>query len=111
MDSLITILDYFENPLLLSIMLITYQDSALIPVQLHNFYSSAFDALFFRHDATKAGFRRPTKTEMDIDVGRRIKSNAGSTIRTATTEISRKGKRRSCRIELGDKGVGKPLQT
>lgn len=65
---------FFANPLLLSIMLLTYQDSASIPGQLHNFYSLAFDALYFRHDASKAGFRRPTRTQLPIDRGRTLMS-------------------------------------
>ena len=65
---------FFENPLLLCIMLLTYQDSASIPGELHNFYALAFDALYFRHDALKEGFRRPTKTGLPIDKGRTLMS-------------------------------------
>lgn len=65
---------FFENPLLLCIMLLTYQDSASIPGELHNFYALAFDALYFRHDALKEGFRRPTRTGLPIDKGRILMS-------------------------------------
>lgn len=65
---------FFENPLLLCIMLLTYQDSASIPAELHNFYSLAFDALYFRHDALKDGFRRPTRTGLPIDKGKALMS-------------------------------------
>lgn len=65
---------FFANPLLLCIMLLTYQDSASIPGELHNFYALAFDALYFRHDALKEGFRRPTRTGMPIDKGRTLMS-------------------------------------
>ncbi len=62
---------FFENPLLLSIMLITYRDSAFIPSELHNFYSLAFEALYYRHDAAKS-FTRPTLTELPINKGKDI---------------------------------------
>lgn len=64
---------FFENPLLLSIMLITYRDSASIPSELHNFYSLAFEALYYRHDAAKA-FNRPTLTNLPVDKGKDIMS-------------------------------------
>lgn len=62
---------FFENPLLLSIMLITYRDSASIPSELHNFYSLAFEALYYRHDASKS-FNRPTLTDLPVDKGKDI---------------------------------------
>ena len=65
---------FFANPLLLCIMLLTYQDSASIPGELHNFYALAFDALYFRHDALKEGFRRPTRTGLPIDKGKTLMS-------------------------------------
>ncbi|MEX2215642.1 MAG: NACHT domain-containing protein [Phycisphaeraceae bacterium] len=52
---------FMSNPLLLTIMLITYRDNAEIPDRLHNFYSQAFDALFATHDALKEGGLRRTK--------------------------------------------------
>jgi GTPase SAR1 family protein len=62
---------FFENPLLLSIMLITFRDSASIPSELHNFYSLAFEALYYRHDASKT-FKRPTLTNLPINKGKEI---------------------------------------
>ena len=64
---------FFENPLLLSIMLITYRDSASIPSELHNFYALAFEALYYRHDASKS-FKRPTLTELPVNKGKDILS-------------------------------------
>lgn len=64
---------FFENPLLLSIMLITYRDSASIPSELHNFYALAFEALYYRHDASKS-FKRPTLTELPVNKGKDIMS-------------------------------------
>lgn len=62
---------FFENPLLLSIMLITFRDSASIPSELHNFYSLAFEALYYRHDASKS-FKRPTLTNLPVNKGKDI---------------------------------------
>ena len=62
---------FFQNPLLLSIMLITYRDSASIPSELHNFYGLAFEALYYRHDASKS-FKRPTLTDLSLSQGREI---------------------------------------
>lgn len=49
---------FLENPLLLTIMLITFDDAARIPEDLAEFYSEAFDALFSRHDWSKGVFIR-----------------------------------------------------
>ena len=59
--------EYFlSNPLLLSIMLLTYSESASIPNRLSTFYQQAYEALFQRHDALKFGFQRERKTLLDI---------------------------------------------
>jgi hypothetical protein len=57
---------FLSNPLLLSIMLLTYSQSADIPTKLSIFYSQAYEALFQRHDALKAGFKRERLTKLDI---------------------------------------------
>lgn len=57
---------FLSNPLLLSIMLITYGYSADIPNKLSVFYNQAFEALFQRHDALKGAFNRKRETELDI---------------------------------------------
>jgi len=46
---------FAQNPLLLTIMLMTYDQNADIPDQLHEFYQMAYEALYQRHDATKGG--------------------------------------------------------
>lgn len=62
---------FLSNPLLLSIMLLTYGQSAAIPNKLNIFYNQAFEALFERHDTLKEGFRRDLLTTLDIqDFGR-----------------------------------------
>lgn len=57
---------FLSNPLLLSIMLLTYSDVADIPHKLSTFYTQAYEALFNRHDALKSGFRRDRQTGLDI---------------------------------------------
>jgi hypothetical protein len=57
---------FLSNPLLLSIMLLTYRRSASIPTKLSIFYSQAYEALFEWHDALKGGFQRRRHTSLDI---------------------------------------------
>jgi hypothetical protein len=58
--------DFLSNPLLLSIMWLTYSENAAIPEKLTLFYQQAFEALFNKHDAKKGGFQRKRKTKLDI---------------------------------------------
>jgi predicted NACHT family NTPase len=57
---------FLSNPLLLSIMVLTYSDNAEIPIKLSLFYNQAYESLFQRHDALKGGFKRERKTGLDI---------------------------------------------
>jgi hypothetical protein len=57
---------FLSNPLLLSIMLLTYGDVAHIPHKLSTFYSQAYEALFYRHDALKSGYQRERRSQLDI---------------------------------------------
>lgn len=57
---------FLSNPLLLSIMLLTYGEYADIPDKLSIFYSQAYETLFQRHDALKAGFQRDRLTKLDL---------------------------------------------
>jgi predicted NACHT family NTPase len=63
---------FLSNPLLLSIMLITYGQNADIPDKLTLFYQQAFEALFNKHDATKQGFKRNRYTTIPIDEFQKI---------------------------------------
>ncbi len=58
---------FLSNPLLLSIMLLTYGENATIPTKLTVFYNQAYEALFDRHDAMKGGYKRNRKTQLDIE--------------------------------------------
>lgn len=63
---------FLSNPLLLSIMLLTYSENAEIPTKLSVFYNQAYEALFQRHDAYKGGFSRSRMTQLDIQDFARI---------------------------------------
>ncbi len=57
---------FLSNPLLLTIMLLTYCDSAQIPDKLSLFYRQAYESLFNRHDLLKSRFQRQHRTQLDI---------------------------------------------
>ncbi|MBX8575633.1 NACHT domain-containing protein [Pseudomonas cichorii] len=57
---------FLSNPLLLSIMLLTYGEYSEIPSKLSIFYNQAYEALFLRHDAYKGGYSRDRLTTLDI---------------------------------------------
>ncbi|MFF8800756.1 MULTISPECIES: NACHT domain-containing protein [unclassified Methylobacterium] len=64
---------YLSNPLLCTIMLLTYNYGADIPSKMHLFYQQAFDALYYKHDATKGPhYRRKFKTALDFDDFRKL---------------------------------------
>ena len=55
-------MDFASNPLLLTMMYITFIDNNIIPEQLIEFYEASYDALYKRHDANKYGvFKRNYK--------------------------------------------------
>lgn len=57
--------DFASNPLLLTMMYITFMDNNTIPEHLTDFYENAYDALYKRHDANKEGlFNRDYKCKM-----------------------------------------------
>jgi hypothetical protein len=56
-----------SNPLLLSIMVLTYHDVASIPTKRSIFYNQAYEALFQKHDALKGGFQRERRSGLDIE--------------------------------------------
>lgn len=58
---------FASNPLLLNIMLLTFDHYAEIPEKLHIFYSNAFETLYSKHDATKAGYKREMKSKLTYD--------------------------------------------
>ncbi len=59
--------EFASNPLLLTIMLMTYEEIAEIPEKMHIFYQEAFIALAKRHDATKGAYKRTLNTKLSIE--------------------------------------------
>jgi predicted NACHT family NTPase len=58
---------FVQNPLLLTIMLMTYSQSADIPDKLCNFYQIAYETLFSHHDAMKGGaYHREKRTKLEM---------------------------------------------
>lgn len=55
---------FLSSPLLTTIMLLTFEEFAEIPVKMHSFYSQAFDTLFQKHDASKEQYQRKTHTAL-----------------------------------------------
>lgn len=66
---------FASNPLLLNIMLLTFDNYAEIPEKLHLFYANAFDTLYSKHDATKGGYKRELKSKLSFDSFKKVFSN------------------------------------
>ncbi len=64
---------FASNPLLLTIMFITYTDRGnYIPDELNTFYEEAFAALFELHDNTKGSYRRDIATGLNREEFKKI---------------------------------------
>lgn len=59
---------FCENPLLLTIMLMTFDQFADIPSKMHLFYDEVFVVLSQKHDATKGAYTRALKTGLTVDI-------------------------------------------
>jgi len=58
---------FTENPLLLTIMLLTFEQYAEVPSKMHIFYREAFEVLAKRHDASKGAYKRALRTGLSVD--------------------------------------------
>ena len=58
---------FTQNPLLLTIMLLTFEQYAEVPSKMHIFYREAFEVLAKRHDASKGAYKRVLKTGLSVD--------------------------------------------
>lgn len=59
---------FASNPLLLNIMLMTFEESSSIPENKIDFYEQAFATLFHKHDASKKGcFRREKRSGLNYE--------------------------------------------
>jgi hypothetical protein len=59
---------FAANPLLLNMMLLTFENYAKIPEKLHIFYSNAFETMYYKHDATKGTYKRELSSNLSDDV-------------------------------------------
>lgn len=59
--------EFTQNPLLLTIMLMTFEQFAEIPSKMHVFYREAYVALSQKHDANKGAYNRILKTGLTAD--------------------------------------------
>ena len=58
---------FAENPLMLTIMLLTFELHADLPLSLSSFYQRAFATLTEAHDSTKGSFTRRSKTGLRVN--------------------------------------------
>lgn len=58
---------FIANPLLLTIMLLTFEQYAEVPSKMHVFYREAFAALSVKHDASKGAYKRTLRTGLTAD--------------------------------------------
>ena len=63
---------FASNPLLLNIMLLTFDNYAEVPEKLHLFYANAFETLYSKHDATKSGYRRELRCPLSYDSFKKV---------------------------------------
>lgn len=53
---------FASSPLLLNIMLLTYESTSMLPDKLNGFYEKAFETLFYSHDLSKNRYERKMKS-------------------------------------------------
>lgn len=58
---------FASNPLLLTMMLLTYEQIAEIPNKIHLFYEQAFLTLFNKHDSLKSMYKRKSFSKLPLD--------------------------------------------
>lgn len=59
--------EFASTPLLLTIMLMTFEQYAELPAKMHLFYREAFYTMAQRHDASKGAYRRELNTGLSPD--------------------------------------------
>lgn len=63
---------FASNPLLLTIMLLTFSNHASIPENLNEFYEEAFTTLFNMHDATKDCYLRDIRSGLGCEEFKKV---------------------------------------
>jgi len=66
---------FASNPLLLSMMFLTYDEYGDIPDKIHLFYERAFETLLIKHDRTKEGYQRKFKSGLKSDLFKKVFSH------------------------------------
>ncbi|MCL2360896.1 MAG: hypothetical protein FWC73_03660 [Defluviitaleaceae bacterium] len=64
--------EFASNPLLLTMMFLTYDEFAEIPETPHLFYERAFETLFIKHDRTKEGYVRKIESGLRSDLFKKV---------------------------------------
>lgn len=59
--------DFLSNPMLTTMMLLTYEQFAEVPTKIHLFYQQAFMTLFVRHDSYKGVWKRKRYANLALD--------------------------------------------
>lgn len=59
--------EFASNPLLLTIMLMTFEQYAEVPSKMHVFYREAYATLSQKHDASKGAYKRALHTGLSAD--------------------------------------------
>ncbi len=59
--------EFAENPLLLTIMLMTFEQFAEVPSKMYVFYREAYITLSQKHDASKGAYKRTLRTGMTAE--------------------------------------------
>lgn len=65
---------FASNPLLLTMMLLTYEQIAEIPNKIHLFYEQAFLTLFNKHDSIKNLYKRKSFSGLPLDDFKKVLS-------------------------------------
>lgn len=63
--------EFASNPLLLTLMLMTYAQVGDLPTKMHIFYNQAFETLVLKHDVSKSMYTRKTHADLDLEQVRR----------------------------------------
>lgn len=103
---------FASNPLLLTIMLMTFESRVAIPDSRADFYEQAFSTLFHRHDAMKKGrFKREIASKLRYEDFRKMFSyfcfrsffkNQYEFTETTVLENISKAKEKVCQSEMFD---------
>lgn len=88
------IIEFLENPLLVSLLYLKFEYKPTIPFKKHEFYQEVFDALFENHDLSKGDyFKRDKKSNL-------TKTDFESVLEILAFETTKKGEVSYSRLDL-----------